>query len=844
MNPTTGDIDWGTDDAAEIQRLKDTFGSESALLKAEPLQLVVNGLNRQSSGGASTVTFRFIRRIFEDSPLVDSTLLPFLNAILTNNVCGSAMKYFRTCRVALIPKGEADWRALGIGGALFRIIERTVVRMYEKDVAQQMMGLQYAVGIRDAGAILPCYSQGVFNKGRVDGDECCDQVKMDAKGAFPNVKLRAVYEGLRRFCPELIRWFLLSYGDPTPLLHAIAGYVGRRLKGVLEGGPGSMLYWAVAVHPVIEWLNARIKAEHGDDAGPTTRACSYADDPLATGKGEVLLDLYPEFKRKMKDDVGPDLHPDKLRLLLGKRRSRDDPIFDRARDLGFTVVEDGVRVMGVPIGTDGFIEDDVGRRVQDCIEDLKAVKCYTAHTQWSMCLYCINARPVFLLRVVHMTLGTRHFEEFDRQLTDAVLRALGVDNAPRIYRKGVHVLRSLSQQLSGGTQRRAGEYSMRLRALRLARDSVGRHLKQHEPQVLGLLVDQWKRDTFRVKRIEPAAGFDDSNVTLSLTEQALKGHPLGHIPSAAVKTERIPGEPELDIPEHVARTAIKNDAFTAELVLHTGAIQKLANSSKKNQQLAAQCLSQSCVNSANALRWFPSRKGHIRDDKFVQMARMQFGVPAVRPLSEWTCDCRPGYRVDDAIARQMGGNADEPFEGVCFEDQPLHGLCCRRRHKSCIHRHDRLRDDLIRQLNTLDGVVATEEPRVGRVGQRRADIAVTKGGNKWYVDVGVTCPATQRMVGDRKTHLRAGAAAQWYREVKERNYRQLNLGNAVLVPFIVETGGRLDTKACEFIDTIAAGSTQQMRAARARIYKTIASRLVRSHMYMMAKILDQLRPRH
>ena len=71
--------------------------------------------------------------------------------------------------------------------------------------------------------------------------------------------------------------------------------------------------------------------------------------------------------------------------------------------------------------------------------------------------------------------------------------------------------------------------------------------------------------------------------------------------------------------------------------------------------------------------------------------------------------------------------------------------------------------------------------------QRRGDIRVHKDGPTWLVDVGVVCPGTTRYVGEGAATV-PGTAAAVYEGVKMDKYSD----QPNFVPFIVETGGRVD----------------------------------------------------
>ena len=221
---------------------------------------------------------------------------------------------------------------------------------------------------------------------------------------------------------------------------------------------------------------------------------------------------------------------------------------------------------------------------------------------------------------------------------------------------------------------------------------------------------------------------------------------------------------------------------------------------------------------------------------------MRFGVPPVMPLERWKCDCTAAsVRRDAAFRHAAEGNEGEHLRGVAFINQPLHGLCCRRRGKRIMRRHDNIRDAMIRTFNKVKGVSATEEPNVADPAhpQRRADIRVRKGGNIWLLDVGITCPATTRSVTTLKTHLKPGAAGEAYHAKKAIKYAATDR----YVPFIIETGGRLHDVARDFIDELVDEGEQENRGAKRRIFRTITGTLERIQRYMMARIVTEIAPR-
>ena len=213
-------------------------------------------------------------------------------------------------------------------------------------------------------------------------------------------------------------------------------------------------------------------------------------------------------------------------------------------------------------------------------------------------------------------------------------------------------------------------------------------------------------------------------------------------------------------------------------------------------------------------------------------------------LAQWQCNCTDhgGSRLSAWAERIVEGNEPDQQARPSFAEEPLHGLYCRRRWMRVTYRHDGIRDALSRALQRIPGVQATLEPRVttpqGPGDQRRADIKVHKDGTTWLVDVGVVCPSTRRLL-EKGTDLTPGLAAAVYSDIKAAKYSD----QSNFVPFIVETGGRINTAGLEFFDKISGAlgaDTAQVRAGRRAALRGVTSALVRQQGYMLAQIVTEI----
>ena len=328
---------------------------------------------------------------------------------------------------------------------------------------------------------------------------------------------------------------------------------------------------------------------------------------------------------------------------------------------------------------------------------------------------------------------------------------------------------------------------------------------------------------------------------------ALRGHVLGNVPDACVLMNLASGDPDTSaaVTRPTARRLATGRALTADLILHSRTLRGMRDSEHQhNKFLAAHVLSSSCANSGVVIQSVPTARHQTPDAHFRQILRLRFGVPCVMPLGQWRCNCADhgGPRSASWAVRIAEGNEPDQRAIASFAEDPLHGLYCRRRWKRVTYRHDGIRDALWTALRRIPGVQATREPRVttldGPEDQRRADIMVCMGGTTWLVDVGVVCPGTPRLIA-KGADVTPGRAAAVYSTIKEAKYGDQNN----FVPFIVETGGRINAAGLEFFDKVSGAleaDTARVRAARRAALCGVAASLVKQQGYMLAQIVIEI----
>jgi hypothetical protein len=166
---------------------------------------------------------------------------------------------------------------------------------------------------------------------------------------------------------------ILKPGDlakANKLVHLDKGKTGGQ-----EGDPLEMLIFNLTIHHL--WGRVLTKF-------PEARAITYADDGYIKTKLSIALQVLAEFKAVFKTDAGLDLNVNKTSIL--PKHTTAQAAFDMAQTImqataslahlrnDFLVDSfspEGFIGIGVPIGTDAFVQSFVGEKCRDIIDDVE-----------------------------------------------------------------------------------------------------------------------------------------------------------------------------------------------------------------------------------------------------------------------------------------------------------------------------------------------------------------------------------------------------------------------------------------------------------------------------------------
>ena len=221
------------------------------------------------------------------SKLFSEALRGYCNRLLAvRDVTDNERQLLTAGKMVFIPKGDNNWRPIGITSAICRIVGKIVLKRASSFIGDSLKNLQLALGISDGCTLGAAIDQSYLDRGGVT-------LFFDMINAFNNCSRRRAYDQMRLKLPTLLPLFALLYGAPSQALIAKGISLGTITSGVKQGCPLAMIAFCLTIHPLLEALQKHtvdftqyfLEAPHGDEDYHgfinQPKILGYADDTRA-----------------------------------------------------------------------------------------------------------------------------------------------------------------------------------------------------------------------------------------------------------------------------------------------------------------------------------------------------------------------------------------------------------------------------------------------------------------------------------------------------------------------------------------------------------------------------------
>jgi hypothetical protein len=748
---------------------------ETVVITPHQLRDRIYTLNLDSGAGSSAWTNRFLRFIGEDRDFnlphvlvggiapndLHRALTEFANRIFRGEFHGEARELLNTARLIMVTKEDGGERPVTIHCAVQRFFGSLAGNTGRSLLGDYLRPIQLGGGYKSGAEIIAREMAAAYQEGDVI-------MKVDIANAFNTARRRHMFEQVRDKVPGLARYFRFQYGRESILRGNQGTVIGRSATGVGQGHPCSSLYFELGIHTALLELAAmvaEIEAEHDiiapdNKVGRKGSVSAYEDDTLVRGEAAIMKQVGPL--------IAPHLatHGYCVKIPKSKITGRNTDTME-GLPAGFAIEATGFQVVGIPIGEADFCRTQVANKLARMAPPPGALATLKPRSAIQLLSKCYNPRPTYILRaVLDMAETAEAARQFDDRITEALAAALRLpvtdDLKTRIFLPQKHGGLGYTRHFGMATEK--NQICSRLIHTNF--------VQTHHPQDAALTKIQYDMRAIRLGASEDV---------VEHTEIAQEDHEgMDHVTCKAI---------------------LKHGKDMVEIVRHDQLHHRLRES-PDNASQAAWLLS----NTNGGMAFMDSRVGiamarYFGEEEFVCAARMKLGVGPTNDHPDMirVCRCGAAYRTGT---------------------DPFHAISCRQNNSQRTYCHTELVGLLYRLLKKrYPHAEVDKEKEVGRTAPVggvdqgiRADIVAKIGPITYVIDVSTVDPGNASSLGLLPSSAGSQDAAGVQREkVKRRHYRRVVTPAAIpaahMIPFVVETSGRLGPTAIAFLHTICHSQT-------------------------------------
>ena len=275
-----------------------------------------------------------------------SNLTKFVNQLCAGQAPPSATPYL--CGASLYPcqKKSGGLRPIAVGEVLRRLTSKCISRAVQPEVSRILPPLQLGVGV-PAGceAIVHAVSNVLADSTTSPADRII--LLVDFSNAFNMVDRGVMFKEIRSRIPSMAAWMESCYGL-QPILY-LSNHTIHSCCGVQQGDPLGPLGFALALHPILEKIQA-------DVPGLRVNAW-YLDDGTLCGS---VSDIAAALTIIEKEGPEHGLHLNRSKCLI---HTTEGVNISHPSLCDVPVASGGFDLLGTPVGPAEFCEASFRKRI-------------------------------------------------------------------------------------------------------------------------------------------------------------------------------------------------------------------------------------------------------------------------------------------------------------------------------------------------------------------------------------------------------------------------------------------------------------------------------------------------
>lgn len=749
------------------------------------LQLTANDMRQKgyhirtgTSVGTTAWSAKVLKYMFDDrlSPGFNAETEPsefhqaaanFANKMLRGEVCKEGRDLLVTCRLAMIDKqDEPGARPINMECVLMKFLVKSMKDEMDKAVGPIIGRLQLGAGVKMGPQIVGRLCDRLFAEGMVI-------TQLDGSNAYGLVRKRGIYDKLSELCKPLVRFMRWKYEDPVMVRNDKGEVVAMRETGVGQGDPMAGAMYMIGTYNILLALEQKLREsedecnELGID-GPVEKGMVYAlyDDIYIASTLEVAMVNIDKIEPAYNE------HGAKLNIRKSMVTGRDIDNWENIPE-GWKSSAEGSIAVGIRFGRSYWKMEKNAEKLGSMAPPSQALSLLHPNSQTKLLHQSYSRAGTYVAHSV------RKFEDievaagkFDYAIEKEVARVAGVETSPvrtliiqQPQREG-----GMGIQPIGGMEAEAGIISQVI----ILHEFIAKHYPNKYQQTLNSHLNA-----------EIILGTSDGRAEWTeidgVTHASMTGATVGKIMAKGKRNVY------KKLGEHLISELGKEE----ETQQHAAFLKSAAGS-------MACAVYIDSVAGRSAENFFPR-------DAYVQCLRRHLGVGSINDGPEvQRCGCGEEYEPRVEKNHDQGCILNGPYR------TQRHNLLCEALHKAM---KKLFPGDSIEREQPV-GQIVTPNARGGpdNVTNVRADIVWLKGAERIVIDVSIVGPEAKiYMKYPTLSHIKQDGAAMAMELKKKRYYRKVTHPNRIpeasVIPFVLESTGRLGPAAFSFLNRICATQT-------------------------------------